>query len=275
MRSGALLVVALSAGCHAPAPPPPSVVAPSVSAAAPLPIPNTAPMAAAPLTPLPCSPGAPVDAAAIYHPLTGSFSGPGADEMIAEITCDPAGHDLGGRALLRRRAGVWTVARFFPRTDSHSSVGECQVLRTSEGRELAVCQVSRASYGDLFWSVVVLDYARADGEELFSLVSIHDTTGTACTGVTELVVGSLSGVTLVDVNEDGNRDVRVRLRAAKVRVPRQPPCSSPGEITMGPTPPNLPQPALQTIDFLARGATLSPTPAGARILASIAALNGP
>jgi hypothetical protein len=219
--------------------------------------------------------GAPVDAAKVFRPLAGSFTGPGLDEMVGDISCTPEGSDLGARVLLRRAGGVFTIVRFLVRPDSHDTLHACQALRTAQGRDLAVCRLGAVSYGELDDSVVAFDYTKVAGEEMSTLVSLADTSGTACSGATDLLVGEIESVALVDVNHDGNKDVRVIVRAAKIHVPRQPPCAEMARSFVGPRPPNLRRPPPQTIDFIAQGAVLTPTPAGARILKALEAMGRP
>ncbi|MFT3775334.1 MAG: hypothetical protein QM820_59050 [Minicystis sp.] len=264
------------AGCAAP----PLPSAPAVEIAAPSPPPSaTATVTAAPRPPPPppepppCAPGSTIAPDHIFEPISGSFTAAGRDERVAEVACTPEGHDNGGHALLRHEGDAWKVVTFWPRTDYRVIRTDCRTLRLAEGRDLAVCRQGSAIYGDVADTVVLIDYAIYDEETGPTyLVSVLDNTGSACDGKREVVVGHVDRVEITDVDGDGVKDVRVTVRAAKVRIPKQPPCEHLGAAAGGPPPKNLPTPPLQKIDFITRGDKLVPTAAGARIIKAIEAM---
>ncbi len=266
-----------SPGAPPPSPvvaPPPLASAPQASAVSPTSTASAAPPP--PRAPVwPCEDGAAVDPAKVNGKIEGSFSRPGAHEMVGTMSCEPSG---GGQEALilaaRDQGGVFRIAR----TDSiaiHSNIGPCQVLSTSTGRDLPICRRGMVSWGEVDDAVVVLDYTRDAEDEVVTLTGVIDTTDMACTGKTDLVLGKLDSVELVDVDHDGNQDVRVTLRAARFHVPKQPPCERRGFAGSGKPPPNVPHPAPLTIDFIAHGTVLTPTAAGAGVLKMLEKLAPP
>jgi hypothetical protein len=276
MRIAAFVVLA-AAGCGRTVAPTLTLEQPRAPAAIALPNPiSTVVEMIAPAQPpaqaprMACAPGALVDLSRVYETLAGSFSGPGLDEMIGAVDGDPEQNSFPGEALIRRTNGVWTMVRvipIYPRT----SLGSCQKLRLATGRELPICHRGSVSYGEMHDAIVAIDYTRPPEDEIVGLVAVADTTDTACTGRTELLIGSVVSVSLVDLNRDGNPDVRVVVRAAKIHVPPQPPCVDMGFAGAGQAPPHLPTPPPQTVDFIAQGEALTPTPGSARLLKAIAA----
>src|SRR6185436_7599995 len=117
-----------------------------------------------------------------------------------------------------------------------------------------------------------LDYTKDVEQRVTSLVGVADTTDTACTGETDLVVAGIDRVELVDVDHDGHDDVRVRLRAAKFHVPKQPPCEHMGFAGAGQPPPNIPSPPTYTTELIAHGTELVPSPASAPVMKLLAEL---
>ena len=217
-----------------------------------------------------------MDVAKVRNKIEGSFSRPGVHELIATMSCEPDGADAGARVLaVRDEGGVFKIAHAERLDGARTAITRCQVLHTSVGRDLPICRRSSVSYGAVFDGVVVLDYTKDPDDRVTHLVGVADTTDTACTGATDLVVGRLEMVELVDVDHDGNKDVRVTLRAAKLHVPKQPPCKRPGFAGSGQPPPNIPNPPAQTIDFIAHGTALTPTPAGARVMKTLEKLMPP
>jgi hypothetical protein len=282
VRWAVWIVLLTSAGCGSPgAPPPSTVVAPPPLASAP---PATAvlltstatvapPSLRAPVWP--CEDGAAVDPAKVSDKIEGSFSRPGAHEMIGTMSCEPSGEGEAALILaVRDQGGVFRIAR----TDSiamHSNIDRCQVLSTSTGRDLPICRRGMVSWGEVDEAVVVLDYTRDVEDEVVNLTGVIDTTDMACTGQTDLVIGKLESVELVDVDHDGNPDVRVTLRAARFHVPKQPPCQHRGFAGSGQAPAKVPHPPPLTIDFIAHGTVLTPTAAGARVLKMLEKLAPP
>lgn len=94
----------------------------------------------------------------------------------------------------------------------------------------------------------------------------------ACGGLREVVYGNIEAVTLADVDKDGATDVRIRMRQGKARIPPQPRCEEVGAVTGGASPTKLPRAQLHTLEYLARGATLAPTPTSARIVKALEAM---
>jgi hypothetical protein len=283
MRSTFWLALVAAVGCgHSGAtqPSPPSVAPPSppVTASASgtaVPASTASTAAPPPLPEGPCSEGAIVDPAKVYDKIEGSFSRPGVREMIGSMSCEPDGTGWGARILARRdESGVFKMARA-EALPGHSAIMRCQVLPTSEGRDLPICEQGSVSYGTVFSGVVVLDYTKDMENDIVSLVGVVDTTDTACQGKTELVVSKLMKVELVDVDSDGNKDVRATLRMARFHVPKQPPCKTFGFAGSLQPPPNIPNPPPQTVDFIAHGTVLTPTAASARVLKMLHKLMSP
>jgi hypothetical protein len=275
----AVLVALTAAGCGRPLRPAPVVELPAPVVEPPAPVAEAPPAKAAepPPTPPPaqkgpCVPGTPVDLDKLYQPFAGSFSEAGRDEMIGGFVCAPEEGDRGGQALVRRTDGVWRMVRYVPLT---GSLFRCENLRLSNGRDLPICHGGTVSYGEMSSRVVALDFTRPEDEAVRTLVGVVDTTDTACTGETELIVATIDGFVLRDLNHDGIPDVRVTVRVAKVHVRPQPPCQNWGFVGAGQPPPNLPKSPAQIIDFIAGGALLTPTPAGARVLKAIEAMRKP
>jgi hypothetical protein len=283
MRSTFWLALVAAVGCgHSGAtqPSPPSVAPPSppVTASASgtaVPASTASTAAPPPLPEGPCSEGAILDPAKVYDKIEGSFSRSGVREMIGSMSCEPDGGGWGARILARRdESGVFKMARAETLL-GHTVISECQMLPTSEGRDLPICRRIFVSYGLVFRGVVVLDYTKDVEDDIVLLVGIEDTTDAACHGKTDLVVGDLMKFELVDVDGDGNKDVRVTLRMARFHVPKQPPCKNFGWGGSGQPPPNIPHPLPQTVDFIAHGTVLTPTAAGARVLKMLDKLTPP
>jgi hypothetical protein len=279
MRSTVWIALAAVACAHSCAPPPSPSVAPPPPVTAPVrgtAVPTSAASAAP--TPLPapewlCDEGVTVDVAKVDNKIEGSFSRFGVREMIGWMSCEPYGW---ARILARRdESGVFKMARAESLIGAHEVIADCQVLPTSDGRDLPICRRSWVSYGEVFDGVVVLDYTKDMGDEAVPLVGVIDTTDMACQGKTDLAVGELMKFELVDIDGDGNKDVRVTLRMARFHVPKQPPCKNFGFAGSGQPPPNIPHPPPQTVDFIAHGTVLTPTAAGARVLKMLAKLTPP
>jgi hypothetical protein len=204
-----------------------------------------------------------VPADKVGNPVSGSFSAAGTDEVVGEIRCQDDG--LGGLALLRRTDGVLRTVRVDSGTHYHETLHTCSALRTSEGRDLAICKSGSAWHGTIGQVMEAIDYARPEQSDHTALVVVVDDTQTACTGQTDLAMGSLEGFELIDLDHDGHNDVRIVVRARKIRVPPQPPCEAIGTMFIMPSVPlKLPQAPRIVLDFRARGATLVPTPATAQ-----------
>lgn len=272
-------LLALSAPLSCAAPPPPSLRAPAVVIAAPgataAPGPAPAPMATAayakhPPQPLgPCERGATVDITKMSAQVPGSFSSPGLDEIAGELQCEDFG--LGGYALVRRVGDHFELVRIAPRVDFRTNRNECRALRTSSGRDLLICREDSIAYGQHDQAVVAIDYARDEENDIMRLVSVSDTTDTSCNGGPDVVAAELEGYAIIDLDGDGALDVRVTVRAAKARVPPRPACVM-GSLGSG-DPPKVPRPPRQIVELLARGGVLTPTPASARVLTALAALD--
>jgi hypothetical protein len=116
-------------------------------------------------------------------------------------------------------------------------------------------------------SVFALDFAKPAGEEAVELVSLLDSRDTACSEQTELVIAEIERPELVDIDRDGTLDVRVALRAGRVRVPKQEPCTQMPEL-----PPGVRKPALERLSFLTRAERFEPTKTTSAALQRIAAL---
>jgi hypothetical protein len=218
-----------------------------------------------------------VDVAKVRNQIEGSFLRPGAHEILGEMGCSPDGERDWARVVaLRGEDGAFRVELVDVIDETHHErIGSCQVLHTSVGRDLPICRRSGVSYGVVLEGVVVLDYTKDADHFVTGLVGVADTTDTACTGETDLVVGKLEDVELVDVDHDGHQDVRVTVRAARFHVPKQPPCDRTGFAGHGQPPPKIPNPPRRTIDLIAHGTTLTPTPAGARIMKTLEKLRPP
>jgi hypothetical protein len=287
MRSSVWIALVVSAGCSsagathfspvavAPRPPPLVTASASGTAASASTAATAPPSQASPEGP--CEEGATVDVAKVEDKIEGSFSRPGVHEMIGDMSCEPDGGSEWARILARRdESGVFKIVRVEGLVPMyHQVISRCQVLPTSEGRDLPICERGYVSYGDVFSSVVVLDVTKDYEDEIIFLLTVPDTTDTACHGETHLVVGELIKVELVDVDGDGNKDVRVSLRVQGFQVPKQPPCKNFGWGGSGQPPPNIPHPPLRTVDFIARGTVLKPTPAGERVLNMLGKLMPP
>jgi hypothetical protein len=209
-----------------------------------------------------------------FEPLLGGFTAPGREEMLAQIACTPAGHDLGGLALLRRDGEAWRVVRYWSRFDYRTRRDGCRALRLAGGRDLAVCRAGYAMWGALGDAVVVIDYAIADEEQSSkTLVSVLDNRGMACGGeLKEVVYGGIDAIELVDLDRDGTLDVRVTLHAGKARIPKQPPCEDVGAATGGEFQGKVPPARKYTLEFLSKGERLVATPASAKAVAAIEAM---
>jgi hypothetical protein len=212
-----------------------------------------------------------VPADEVRDPVSGSFSAAGTDEVVGEIKCQ--GNDFGGLALLRRSDGVLRTVRADRRIDYRQGLHTCSALRTSEGRDLAICKSGSAWNGTVYQGVTAIDYARPEESDHTGLVVVVDDIQTACTGQTDLAMGSLEGFELVDLDHDGHDDVRIVVRARKIRVPPQPPCEAIGSMSIIPSVPlKLPQAPRIVLEFRARGAALVPTPATAPAVKKLNAL---
>lgn len=236
-----------AAGTSAPAPPPSSE--PSEQGAA------------------PCERGRVVDLGEVEEPVTGSFSAPGRDEIAGELACDGL---RSGPALLRRVGDHLQLERFEARADPRTSRRRCRALRAWTGRDLLLCLDEARAYGEHHQALVLVDYARDDEHLVEELVSVSDTTDASCAGDPSAVVAEIDGFEVTDLDHDGAPDVRVRVRAAKVRVLPRADCRM-GTLGTG-DPPRVPRPPLRTVELLLRGEALAPTPAGKRVLAALAAL---
>jgi hypothetical protein len=205
--------------------------------------------------------------------VAGSFSAPNVDEIIGIIHCDPNGNDLGGLALLRRTDGVLKTVRFNPPFDNKVMEPRCAALRTSEGRDLAICREGSARWGWVYEGVVAIDYARPEQEETL-LVSVVDNTGIQCYDEKqEMLMGTLEGFELLDVDHDGQKDVQIKVRAAKIRAPRQLRCETMRSEANTPSAPLMSFRAPRMLlDFRARGTALVPTHATAAALKKIDAM---
>ncbi len=155
--------------------------------------------------------------------------------------------------------------------DPRASWGRCQTVRASSGRSLLLCARASASWGELTQELVALDFALGPDDQATTLVSIRDTTDTACTGALDVLAGSL-GDAVVDAGADaGAPRVRVTARQARVRVPPQPPCRNMGAVLAG-QPVHVPPPPARRLEFVLRGEALEPSAATAAALREIAAL---
>ncbi len=221
--------------------------------------------------------GTVVNLAKVQNKIEGSFLRPGVHEILGEMGCAPDGEQEWARVVaVRGDDGVFRVELVDAIDQTHhENIGSCQVLHTSVGRDLPICRRGAVSYGDVFESVVVLDYTKDADHFVTGLVGVADTTDTACTGETEPVVARVENVELVDVDHDGNDDVRVTVRAAKFHVPKQRPCERDGFGGHGQPPSHIPRPPAQRIDLIAHGTTFTPTPAGARVLKTLEKLRPP
>lgn len=251
-------------------PPPagPPIVAPADEV--PSPAPPTASASNPETPPRPCEPGWAPSHEQLLLPVEGSFTEPKQSELYAGVQCPNT--QTPSTALLRRAGAEWKIVRGKPNAWNDPTVPRCQKLPGREGRDLLICHHTLESGGGVYDSVFVLDFARPVDDERVRLAEIADDAATACQGRRSVVVGGIESFDLVDLDNDGVLDVRIRLRAARVRIPRQPACPQPPTLSVGPRPPRLPRPPLQTIDLLTKGTELRPTDASRVALEKLDAL---
>jgi hypothetical protein len=224
-------------------------------------------------TPLePCSPGALVADADVLEPVMGHFTAPDVEEIVGWIGCRPDNIDLGANALLRRSPRGLETVLAVPLFDSRISRSGCTAFRARSGRDLLVCRDGSAMYGVLDQSVVVIDFTKDPDDGETHLVRAVDTTDTACTGETQLLIGGVDTVEHVDLDHDAYDDLRITVREISVRVKPQPPCVQMGSIGAGQIPDHLPAAPRIKLDFVMGSNGFVPTAATLGALDKIAKL---
>jgi hypothetical protein len=220
----------------------------------------------------PCEAGSIVDEHQVRDAVSGHFTAADADEVFGSIACDPSLIDLGAEVLFRRVNGGLETVRVKPNIDSRAGWVDWRTFRLPSGRDLLVGRFDAVTYGEIDQALVAVDFSKGEEDDETVLVRAIDTTDTACTGATDLLIGGIDAVGRADVNRDGLDDLRVTVRELSVRVPPQPPCVSMGSLGAGQIPPNLPKAPPNVLELLLGPSGFTPSNASKHKALAIAKL---
>lgn len=127
-----------------------------------------------------CEVGADVDPNQIDHAVRGSFSKPGAQEIVGEMKCPPADSPNHATVLARKTGARWVIVDRAEDYDYRVTRGKPQTVDTGRGYALVLFLDGSGIEGRLWQSLDFTDYTLPGSAKGGALVTVIDTTGEVC-----------------------------------------------------------------------------------------------
>ena len=195
----------------------------------------------------------------LYKVLEGSFTKPGASEMLAESSgCEAHVANFGGTLLLEKAGEKWRRARY-----NSGVVGIVRAFQRKDGRDIVLDQGGYTGQGESTgWLSTLVFSTKSDPVE-HTLMRVQDTSENACQA-DRVSIGYIENLEFPDLNGDGNPDVRVTVRWGQAKVPSE----FKGNCEKEFEPPQAPA---YTVDFLFDGTTFHVAPGSVATLRKVSA----
>ncbi|HEV2351235.1 MAG TPA: hypothetical protein VG028_15465 [Terriglobia bacterium] len=190
--------------------------------------------------------------------LEGSFTKPGANEVLAEFFgCEPHAANFGGMLLLARAGAKWRRVRY-----AEGVVGMVRSFARTDGLDIVLDQGGYTGQGTTTGWISTCDFSVKPDPAEHTLLQVEDTLGNACQS-DRVSISYFERLDFPDLNGDGKPDLRVTVRWGQATVPAR--LRNKCDEEFKPT-----QPPAYTVDFLFNGMTFRVAPGSAATLRKIA-----
>ena len=193
--------------------------------------------------------------------LEGSFTRPGATEMLAEFFgCEPHVSNFGGTVLFEVTGQKWRRVRY-----AAGVIGLMRTYARLDGRDLVLVQAGYTGQGQATNWIAAYDFSLKPDPGEHTLLTLEDNSGNACEAE-RVAIGYFDKIEYPDLNGDGKPDLRVALHWGHASVPAK----FRGHCDRAFKPPPAP---VYTIDFLFDGKSFRVAPGSAALLRKVSAKN--
>jgi hypothetical protein len=146
--------------------------------------------------------------------LEGSFTRPGASELLAEFFgCEPHVNNFGGTLLLEKAGTGWRRVRYLA-----GLVGIVRGCARKDGREILLDQGGYTGQGTSTGWVSTYDFFRKPDPAEHRLLVVEDTSLNFCE-LDRVTVDYISKLEFPDLNNDGLPDLRITVMYGHANVP--------------------------------------------------------
>ena len=191
--------------------------------------------------------------------LKGSFTRPGASEVLAEFSgCEPHASNFGGTLLLEKSGQKWRRVRY-----AGGLVGLVRTYAQADGHDIVLDQGGYTGQGTSTGWISVYDFSSKPDPSEHTLLRLEDTSGNACQ-LDRVALAYIEKLEFPDLDGDGKPDLRVTVRWGQAKVPVR----FRGKCEEDFKPPS---PPAYTIDFVFDGKSLRVVPGSAATLRKVAA----
>lgn len=191
--------------------------------------------------------------------LGGSFTRPGASEMLAEFYgCEPHAANFGGTALLEKAGPKWRRVRY-----AAGVVGLVRAYSRVDGRDIVLDQGGYTGQGTSTGWISFYDFSAKPDPAEHTLFRVEDTLGNACQ-LDRVSLAYIEKLEFPDLNGDGKPDLRATVRWGRATVPAK----FRGKCMEDFKPAS---PPAYTIDFIFDGRNFRVAPGSAATLRKVAA----
>ena len=191
--------------------------------------------------------------------LEGSFTRPGASEMLAEFFgCEPHVYNFGGTILLEKAGDNWRRVRYM-----NGIIGLMRTYPRLDGRDIVLDQAGYTGQGISTGSISIYDFSVKPDPSVHELLRVEDTSGNACQSE-RVTLSYFDKIDYPDLNGDGKPDLRVTVRWGTATVPARVRANCGLDF-------KPPKPPAYTIDFIFDGKSFHVAPGSAATLRKVAA----
>jgi hypothetical protein len=147
--------------------------------------------------------------------LSGSFTRPGAKEVLAEFYgCEPHAYNFGGTLILDQSGPKLKRVRWVG-----GIIGLVRAYPSTSGRDLVLSEGGYTGQGVSTGWVSTYNFSKSEPAEQ-TLLSVEDNSGNFCTSE-QISIGYISKLEFPDLNGDGTPDLRVVVKSGMAQIPKR------------------------------------------------------